>query len=110
MSDLPLLTFNKRAISSGNMNAIITSDALDISDVLYITAQEIWSGAPVGNIIIEASNDGVNYEALDTQAAGGGSGHHAYNSPALGWKWVRARWAFVSGTGTLDVYITGKKV
>lgn len=109
MSELPIFTFNKHEIEDGDMSGNLSSSIIDISEVTGYCVHAIWSGAPVGNLLIEGSNDSSNFVAVNTQATGGASGQHLLNVEKIHYRYLRVRFSFTSGTGTLNCYISAKR-
>lgn len=103
------LQFNKHVIDSGDMSGNLDSGLIDLSNVLGYAVQAVWSGAPVGNIVIEGSNDGINFKTISTTAAGGSSGSILSNNDGIHYVYLKVIFTFTSGSGTLDVNVSGKK-
>lgn len=103
------LEFNNRCISAGSMTGSLDSGQIDLTNVLGYAVQAVWSGSPVGNIIIEGSNNGVNYNSVSTTAAGGGAGSLLVNNDGIHYVFLKVIYQFTSGSGTLDVNVSAKK-
>lgn len=100
---------------SGNINGTPTN--VEMKDRLLYYLE--WTGAtPVGTVVIEVNNDDIEPEspanlnpvwrALDfgsTISISGNTGNHTILIQQVTWKWIRARYVFGSGIGTLDAYI-----
>jgi hypothetical protein len=108
MSDIALI-FNDHIIKAGDMSANIPAVTKELSNVLGYCVQAVWSGSPVGNIVIQAGNDNSNWKVISTTAAGGGSGSLLSNNDGIHYAYVQVLYNFTSGSGTLDVTISGKK-
>lgn len=108
MADIAL-EFNKPVITAQSMTANITSANIDLSNVLGYCIQAVWSGVPVGNILVKGSNDGVNFVTVSTTAAGGASGDILINADGIHYNTLQVAYAFTSGTGTLNVSVSSKK-
>lgn len=105
---MPILIINERVIDTTSMGATIIGTSKDLGESNGFAAHFIWSGSPVGSVQVEASNDGTNFIAVNTQATGGSSGQHLYNQELCRWKYVRLSYSRTSGTGTLDAYLSAK--
>ena len=68
-------------IDAEDMVADITSGSVSIGNSTHIYVYCVWEGAdsPVGNIIVQSSNDDTNWIAASTQAAGGAAGSKGFN-------------------------------
>lgn len=110
MSLDPIFSLNKLVISAGDMSSDITSPSLDIAEVGGFAVHNIWTGSPTGNIIVQASNDDSNWFNVDTQAAGGSAGNDIVNIDGAHYRYVRVFYDATSGSGSLNSYISGKKI
>jgi hypothetical protein len=111
-----------KTISAGDMSANITSDVTYVDGLEALSFIYSWTGtSPVGSIIFEGAHEypdsnGVMqttaYFTIATSvsvAANSGSALLTVNPlPAV--TKVRVRYAFTSGTGTLDVTIGGRGI
>lgn len=109
---------NEAIVSAGDMSANINSSATLIEWVFGYSIQVVMSGAPVGSLKLQASNDfdagrpmaaPVNWTdiALTTQAVNG-AGTAFYNIPDSMYRWVRLVYTFTSGTGSMTARIQTK--
>ena len=103
------LEFNNHVLNAASMATSLDSGCIDISNVLGYAVQAIWSGSPVGNIIIQGSLDGANFKVVSTTAAGGVSGSLLVNNDGIHYPFLKVIYTEASGTGTLDVYVSAKK-
>jgi hypothetical protein len=106
---LPLFQINKRLFNAEVMDEDLTSEVIDISELIGFAVHSIWTGTPAGNIIVQASNDGSNFVNIDTQAAGGAAGQDLVNIDRAHYRYVRVFYDFTSSTGALSVYLSGKR-
>lgn len=93
------------------MSGNITSSETDVSYLDNIGIQLIFTGTPTGTFSVEGSNDGATWTALDfgtTIAASGAAGSHLLNINQCPYMKLRTVFTFVSSTGSLDAYISGK--
>ena len=107
--DLPIFSINKQIFNAVVLTQDRTSEVIDISELIGFAVHSIWTGTPVGNIIIQASNDGSNFVDIDTQAAGGAAGQDLVNIDRAHYRYVRVFYDFSSSTGTLTTYLSGKR-
>lgn len=92
------------------------SDPINLASVMNYSIQLKWTGAPVGELRLQCSNDvndsnrGEEYWAAQvttwTDIEGSEqlvnmAGDHTWQVRSAGYMWVRAVWAPTSGTGTL---------
>lgn len=103
------LQLNNHIITNGNMAGSLASSTIDISNAMGYCVYAVWSGAPVGNIIIQASLDGVVFKDVSTTAAGGAAGSVFSNNDGIHYPFVKVIYTFTSGTGTLNVNLSAKK-
>jgi hypothetical protein len=100
-------------------------DAVDISvdqagtptDISYLDNFGIsiaWSGvSPVGQILVEASADGIQYHELDFGndiVVSGNTGEHMININQNPFAKIKVSYLATSGTGTLTAILHGKQV
>lgn len=105
----PIFVINSHLVSAEAMTGTITSSMMDIAELSGFAAHAIFTGAPVGTLSISASNDGTNFKAVGSQAVSG-AGQYMLNVDRAHYRYIRVEYAFTSGTGTLDVYVSGKKI
>lgn len=110
MSALPILTSNKPVIVNQLMTANLSSGALDVSGEKGYAVQAVWSGTPTGTIIVEASLNGSTFAQIASQALAGAAGNYFLNVPDVYYTTVQVRYAFTSGTGTLNVTVSTKRI
>ena len=96
-------------LSSASLAGNVTGPSILIEHIYGYSFQIVWTGSPVGNFYLEASNDlGSSPTTWDTiggttSAAGGAGGTLTYNIERAFYRWVRLRYAVTSGTGTITV-------
>lgn len=101
----------EHVVSAGDMSANVTSDVVDVRYRRYGAVQLVFSGTPTGTFTIEASVDGVNFNALDFGAAieaAGAAGSHLIELADIGYDKLRVVYTRTSGTGTLEAYVMCK--
>jgi hypothetical protein len=122
MSSRPLLQ-PAPVIINGSMSSNITSAVTIISNISMMSYSYSWSGtSPVGNIVVEVSDDYTQnaagtvsnpgtWSALPLSASTaitGNSGNGYIDIDFLGAYAIRTRYIRTSGTGTLNAIYKGK--
>lgn len=109
---LPVFLFDESLASAQSMGADVTSSARDISEANIVAIQGVWSSgtSPVGNMIVQGSIDGTTYSDIDTLAVSGNSGSNLFNVVDPGYRYIRLFYDRTSGTATLNVRISAKRV
>jgi hypothetical protein len=104
-------------ITAGDMSAAtINSAGQDIQNVPLGAIHAVWTGAPVGTIIVQASADltstaasVVNWTTVSgSTVAVSGAGDVMINFSNVGYKWMRLQYTKTSGTGTLNAILDTK--
>lgn len=112
-----------------DMTGSSKSIGIDINQEFAWSIQAVWTGAPVGTLTIEVSNDIVPVAPSSTNPVGpnpaanvvnwstytgssvvvsGTSGNWMYISQLGPYRWVRLSYAATSGSGTLNATFFGK--
>ena len=108
-----------KIVSAGDMSGNITSPVTTISWQDNIVYQANITGSPVGVLNVETSSDyntltanAGNWVTLGTsyQATVNGAETIVYDLQQLGPCYVRLKYTRTSGTGSMDVYISGKEI
>lgn len=118
------LLFPDHIIVAGDMSASITGPAMEVRNQDNIGFQLNWTGAPVGTFQVQISSDhkqdangnitvAGNWVTLPLSPAitASGTPDTAYidiNQTSA--SYIRVNYTRVSGTGTLDAFITAKGV
>jgi hypothetical protein len=95
------------------MSANITSAQTNIQYLDNVGIQFIFTGTPTGNFFVDLSLDQVTWTPIifsGQPAASGSDGNVYLDLNQLSSPYIRVRYVEVSGTGTLQVYITSKQV
>lgn len=97
-----------QVLTASVMTADRTSTVINMQRQELVAVFSIWSGTPVGNLIIQGSLDNVNYFPLDTVAAGAGAGTDLFEIANSAVKFIRMFYDFTSSTGVLNTWISVK--
>lgn len=103
-----MLKQNSAIINGQSMTTNITSAVQDLSQVNGFCVHAVYTGSPVGSLIIEVSNDGSTFYPLVTQAIST-SGNFLSNQPNMHAVFARVRYTFTSGSGSLTVNLSAKE-
>lgn len=110
-------------ISAGDMSGNLTSNGIDLQQLGMGAIQAVWTGAPTGTLILQVSCDivlaslGTNPSANVThwsdytstsQALTGSAGDFTWNFYPSGYRWIRLKYTFTSGSGALTATFNGK--
>jgi hypothetical protein len=107
MARQPIFQLNEHVLASSSMAATVTSAVIDLSEVIGYAVHSIFTGAPVGSISTQASNDGTNFVEVDAHAVAA-AGQYLLNIPRSHYRYIKVSYIRTSGTGTLDTYVSGK--
>lgn len=100
-----------QVVTAGDMSSDVTSDPTNIENLDHIAYQAVWTGTPTGSVTIEGTVDGDTWTTitLDTTISAAGSADDALivlnNLPFVS---IRLKYTASSGSGTLNVNISGK--
>lgn len=101
---------SNKLVESGNMNATIVSDPINLTTKEGLCVHAVYTGSPVGVLSLEASIDGLTYETIyNTTTAISAAGSQMFNVGPVFYPLLRLRYAFTSGTGTLNVLFSTKE-
>jgi len=94
-----------------DMSSDIVSKVKNIQDHDICSFQYVWEGTPEGEIIVELSNDGEHWTAVDllVEQPSGSSGS-AIIEIETSVMFARACYVAESGTGILSVHYCGKLI
>lgn len=116
MSDKSLTNYPLRSVA---MTGNITSDPLAVQNFDDFGFEVAFSGAPSGTFSVEVSNSKINWQTVPlydddgnvvSPQASGGPANHWINLNQINGNWLRLNYNFLSGSGTLDVWATGKNI
>jgi len=99
-------------VSAGNMSADIISASFNVKNINDIGMQLVFTGSPTGSFFVQASVDGNTWGSITTSpasiSAAGAGGNHEIDLEGYSFPYIRLFYDFTSGTGSLNVYISGK--
>ena len=107
---------NSQIITDGDLSGNITSPAIKSQLLDKLNVFVSWSNGstPSGSLIIEGTVDGENWEDVGvtepTISGASGTGFVIVDTAQMCWANMRVRWAFTSGSGTLQCWIHGKNL
>lgn len=124
-SYLPLQLMSAGDMSTAAAGTSITSTGVDLQQIPLASVQFVWTGAPVGFLMIQRSNDivaasqgsdpaanVVNWTSDFTTSVASATyvieKSYLLNIANAGFRWVRVKYMKVSGTGSLGVRFLGK--
>jgi hypothetical protein len=99
-----------KVVDAASMDADITSQVIDVRLQYGFTAFAAWTGTPTGTLKIQASPDGIN-NWLDIGVSVSPAGSAASWFSNQQWQfypYLRFVYTRSSGTGTLNLWFTGK--
>jgi hypothetical protein len=111
-------------IASGTLSASFSTPSVNLSHIYGYSVTAITSGSVTGSLAIYASNDsgtdfngtGVVNWTLVTDPVSGvstlqgmtGSSNVTWNLSQQFYKWCRMTWSHTAGTGSIDIFASGK--
>lgn len=121
MFDLASLENNPIYIADGDMSADIPGEPIDCRDIQQLAFHDVWDGDPVGSFVYEGSNDPALGATswLDVTTAvppifedGNPAGVPGKQGVVVRdlFRFIRRRYVAGSGSGTLNSYVSGKRV
>jgi hypothetical protein len=91
-------------ITTSNMNANISSSILDLQGTSAYSVQANYTGAPVGTLTLQISNDGVTFSNFPSNTVAISAAGNTLNKyTRQGERFLLVTYAFTSGSGTLNV-------
>lgn len=111
-------------VASGDMSGDVTSKGVFLDQLCFYAIQAVWSGSsPTGLFKLQVSNDYVPVSQTSTDPAAAvtnwtdytassysitANGDYVWNVTVAAYAWVRLKYVFTSGTGTLNAKFFGK--
>ena len=106
-----------QVVTAGTMSGSINSTPIDLDQYKSYSCQAVWTGAPVGNVKLQISDDivsdcssvvnWIDYTS-SSQATGGAAGSYLWNVSDANYRCVRVVYARTSGSGSINV-VCGRK-
>lgn len=102
--------YNYKIITDADMSSSITSSpSVDMSRTDGYAVYAKWTGAPVGDIKLQASVDNVNFvDIIDSDSPVNGPGDIMWEVTTAFYDKFRVVYTRTSGTGVLNAQINGK--
>lgn len=101
-----------KSLAAGDLSqATVTSASTNIEGYDNISIQINATGTPSGTFEIQGSVDNSNWIALDLSSVptlSGAADQILVNLVDLAFPWIRTVYTKVSGSGAVDVWVTGK--
>jgi|SRR5579859_1256123 len=113
----PVPTMQGILLAAGDMSTSeVDSTPLDLLGWKDADLQAVFTGAPVGNLKLQTSDDQVPNGALvanwsdytNSSTSVSAAGNFSWHLTSAGYRWVRAVYLKTSGTGALNVTFTRK--
>ena len=96
-------------LPAGDMSKTIISPSIEISQLSIVSVQCVWTGNPVGNLILQASNMGDFYSDISPSLiAVNGPGDIIYTVSGFGYFYLQVYYQFINNSGTMKITV-GKK-
>ena len=100
---------NNPILTAGDMSTSLTSDIEDMTRKIWIAIQAVYTGSPVGDLTLEASNDKVTWTTVaNSTVAVSGASSAMWNIQNCGYSWLRLVYTRTSGTGSLTARNSSK--
>lgn len=102
--------FNTNILYTGDMSASFESDKLYLGDKKHYCFHAIYTGSPVGTMIVQVSVNGSDWETLtDSSVAISAAGSQMYNVEKAAYSMARIKYTKTSGSGTMTIYADAKE-
>jgi len=102
---------NETVVNAGDMSANITQVIYpELSYMVNLAVQSVYTGAPTGTLQLYASNDKTTWSTLGNafSASISASGDTLWNLANIGYPYARVVYTYTSGTGNLTVKFFAK--
>ena len=104
----PILSFDPAIITNADMSANIESDSISIGEIGGFAVHSVFTGSPIGTLIVSGSNDpSLDFVPIDVYAITT-EGSRLLNVERANYVFVKVKYISTSGTGVLNVVISGK--
>ena len=97
-------TIGKRLFTNTDMTGSLTSEPVDLNNMLHIGVHAIWSGTPAGDLYYEVSGQigqPTVWEVYDSVSVAG-SGTQYWIDRNIPYRWARLRYVPTGGTGSIS--------
>lgn len=103
--------FEYQLVTDQSMGADFTSDSQQMVNMAMGSIFAMWSGTPNGSLKLQISNDNENWtDYTDSDYALTVPGSVMWNLSSIGYQYLRVVYTRTSGTGTLNVTVSGKGI
>jgi hypothetical protein len=109
---LPILVQNNAVISAGSMSGNLSSGSIEVKEMVRYSVQSIWTGSsPGGTVTVLASNDNINFDTIPNNSStiSGNTGSSMLLFDTCDYAYVQIYYTASSGSGSLNVYLCGKR-
>lgn len=99
-----------KIVDANDMSASFNSEAIDIRLQYGFSVFAVWTGTPAGTLKLQCSPDGINQwtDVPSLSAAVSGAGSYFTNQQWQFYPFLRFVYTRTSGSGTLNIWFTGK--
>ena len=101
---------NKSIWSDGSLGASGESDAFELRHLRGYAVQAVYTGAPVGTLTLQVSNDNsspTNWTDASSESISA-AGSTVFNHQVPQYKFIRLKYVRTSGTGTINARVHAK--
>ena len=114
-----------RLMTAGDMSGSLSSNGVNLNQMVKFTIQAVFTGAPVGTLKLQISTDdvpqapaGQNPSAnvvnwtdyTGSSLAVSAAGNVAWLVEGSGYQWVRVVYTVTGGTGSMNIEFNGQAV
>lgn len=100
---------SEKLVDAGDMSETSLSGSLAIPHIGMVAVQYVATGAPVGTLVVQASNDGTNWSDIAGASASiSAAGNGMFNFITTAYSYIKVVYTKGSGTGALSVIANGK--
>lgn len=101
--------FEYQLLIAGDMSGNVTSPSQQLTFMVACCIQAVFTGTPVGTLILQVSNDNTNWTTYTgSSATVNGAGNFAWLLADIGYPWIRIVYTAGSSTGLLNISVNGK--
>jgi len=112
-----LRPFEYQLATGGDLSADYQSPSQYMPQMYIASIQAKWTGSPTGSLKLQISNNDPNVTAAaniiwsdytGSTTSVSGPGNFLWNLSSLGFNLIRVVYTYVSGSGSIDITISGK--